>query len=226
MTTQQNSETVTDMAGEYVLGTMSASEREEFTDRLLDDRQLQAEVASWERRLNPLLEAVEPVQPAPEVWHRLEQRIDPQAEISGLWNSLGFWRNLGLAAASAVIMLSLTLTQLQQGGGEMERMLVVMNDRSEAGWIVSADHTVSNLKVQAVAPTELPSGKFCQLWMESADGHLMPVGVLPHSGSKSMVVPTILTDGSRFRVSIEQPSNQPLQQPSDEIVFNGPMIKM
>lgn len=227
MTTPQNrDQEVLDRAAEYVLGTMSDSERRAFASRLLDDRQLQAEVAAWEQRLSPLLEAVDPVQPPPQVWRNLERRIGPQSGISGLWNSLGFWRNLAIAASTAVIVLSLTTAQVRHGGAEMDQMLVVMNDQSQAGWIVSADDSRSFVKVKAVAPTEMPAGKFCQLWMEGNDGKLMPVGVLPHRGSESMPIPAELIDGSRFQVTVEESSTGPMQQPSDKIVFVGSMIKM
>jgi anti-sigma-K factor RskA len=214
------------MAAEYVLGTMSESELIEFESRLLDDRKLQAEVAAWEQRLSPLLEAVEPVQPPLQVWRNLEQRIGSNSSLFGLWNSLGFWRNLAIAASSAVIILSLTTGQVRHGGAEMDQMLVVMNDQSQAGWIVSADVSESLLKVQAVAPTEMPSGKFCHLWMEGADGRMMPVGVLPHRGSESMPIPAVLTEGSMFKVTVEDSASGPMQQPSDRIVFAGHMIKM
>ncbi len=227
MTTRPISEQeAPDTAAEYVLGTMSDSERMEFASRLLDDRQLQAKVAAWERRLSPMLEAVEPVQPPPQVWRDLERRIGSHSNISGLWNSLGFWRNLAVAASTVVIILSMTLTQERQGQVEMDHMLVVMNDQSQAGWIVSADVSKAILRVKAVAPTEMPAGKFCQLWMEGTDGRLMPVGVLPHSGSESMPIPAVLTEGSKFQVSIEESSNAPMQGPSDKIVFTGSLIKM
>ncbi len=225
-TEQQRDQTPPDLAGEYVLGTMADGERTEFAARLLDDRLLQAEVASWERRLSPLLEAVEPVRPPPQVWRDLEQRIGRQPRSSRLWSSFGFWRNLGIAASAAVVVLTLTLLQVRQGVGDMDRMLVVMNDRSQAGWIVAADADANLLRVQAVAPSEMPQGKFCQLWMEDADGRLMPVGVLPHHGSENMDIPAAFREGSRFKVSIENVANTPLTQPSSNIVFVGSMVKM
>ena len=227
MTTRQNrDQEISDMAAEYVLGTMSDSERSEFANRLLDDRQLQAEVTAWEQRLSPLLETVDPVQPPPQVWRDLEKRMGSQSGISRLWNSLGFWRNLAIAASTAVIVLSLTTMQVRHDGAEMDQMLVVMNDQSQAGWIVSADASGARLKVKAVDPTEMPPGEFCQLWMEGADGSPMPVGALPHSGSESMPIPAVLTDGSKFQVTVEDSSRGPMKQPSDRIVFAGSMIKM
>jgi anti-sigma-K factor RskA len=227
MTTElHRDQTPQDMAAEYVLGTMSESERIEFESRLLDDRKLQAEVAAWEQRLSPLLEAVEPVQPTLQVWRNLERRIGSNTGLFRLWNSLGFWRNLAIAASSAVIILSLTTGQMRHGGAEMDQMLVVMNDQSQAGWIVSADSSGATLKVKAVAPTEMPAGEFCQLWMEGSDGKPMPVGALPHSGSESMPIPAVLTEGSKFQVTVENTSSGPMQQPSDRIVFAGHMIKM
>ncbi|MES9976852.1 MAG: hypothetical protein ABW094_21570, partial [Candidatus Thiodiazotropha sp.] len=51
------------LAGEYVLGTLQGQERIEFEQRLQTDMQLQGEVDAWQRRLEPMLDSIEPVTP-------------------------------------------------------------------------------------------------------------------------------------------------------------------
>jgi anti-sigma-K factor RskA len=216
------------LAGEYVLGTLDEGERKEFERVLADDRQLQAEVSAWEQRLSPMLESAEPLTPPAGAWQAIEQRIEtPTRERkTGFWDSLNFWRNLSMAAAGLLVVFSLTLFQAPQGDGGMDRVMVVSNDQSGTGWVVSAGQRTGALQVKAVAPTQLPQGQYCELWMETPDGRMLPVGVLPHEGSQRFAIPEVLTENSRFKVSIEQESDTPLTQPRGEVVFEGSMVTL
>ncbi len=215
-----------DLAGEYVLGTLQGRERDQFEQRVMGDFGLQQEVAAWEQRLVPLLDTLEPVIPPAAIWRNIEQRIDPQPpqERTGIWDSLNFWRNLGMATASLVLVLSLSLFGLRQETGELERLMVVMNDQSQAGWVIGTRGNDAILRVKAMQPTRLPKGKVCQLWMEREDGVLIPIGVLPHTGAMEMISPALLKQDSRFKISIESALLAPVARPSEEIVFEGKMI--
>lgn len=214
-----------DLAGEYVLGTLQGRQRDQFEQRMMGDFGLQQEVADWEQRLAPLLDTLEPVTPPDAVWKKIAQRIDPQPaqERSGIWDSLNFWRALGMVTASLVLVLSLSLFGLRQETGELERLMVVMNDQSQAGWVIGTRGSSPILNVKAMQPTQLPAGKVCQLWMEREDGVLVPIGVLPHTGSMEMISPALLQQESRFKISIESAVLAPVARPSAEIVFEGKM---
>ncbi|MCU7920651.1 MAG: anti-sigma factor [Candidatus Thiodiazotropha sp. (ex Epidulcina cf. delphinae)] len=218
------------LAGEYVLGTLQGQERVDFEQRLNADLRLQSEVDAWQQRLAPLLDGVDPVAPPDTVWERISHRIEPDRSArqapGGFWNSLSFWRNLGMVAATLVIALGLTLMTARQQGLEMDSVMVVLNDHARAGWVVGARARDGFLNVSAVEPTELPQGKVCQLWMEDEQGHLIPVGLLPHDGSRQMRLPTALNAGNRFKVSVEQTDRLPTDAPSDEIVFEGSLTEI
>ncbi|MCU7906022.1 MAG: anti-sigma factor [Candidatus Thiodiazotropha sp. (ex Epidulcina cf. delphinae)] len=218
------------LAGEYVLGTLQGQERIDFEQRLNTDLRLQGEVDAWQRRFAPLLDGVDPVVPPDAVWERISQRIEPvrseRQASSGFWNSLSFWRNLAMVAATLVLALGLTLMTARQQGLEMDSMMVVLNDHSRAGWVVGASARDGFLNVSAVEPTKLPQGKVCQLWMEDEQGYLIPVGLLPHDGSLRIRLPTALSVGNRFKVSIEQTDQLPTDVPSNEIVFEGGLTEI
>ncbi len=226
MKTQDHTSELDALAGEYVLGTLQGDARDQFDQRLADDYALQQEVAAWERRFAPMLETVAPVSPPAGVWRRIEQRIAPEVHQQrvGFWNSLNFWRSMSMGAASLVLVLSLSLFGLLQESGELERVMVVTNHASQAGWIVDTRSRDPMLHVNAVQPTPLPAGKVCQLWLETEQGVLVPVGVLPHQGSQTMRLPSALQQDSRFKVTIESAASAPVQQPSEEIVFEGQLI--
>jgi anti-sigma-K factor RskA len=228
MTQHDQKPKLVELAGEYVLGTLEEKERREFEQALANDHQLQAEVSAWEQRLSPMLDAVEPETPPAGIWQAVEQRIEPPAreQRPGFWDSLSFWRNLGMVTAGLLVVFSLVLFQVPQDGSGMDRVMMVSNDQSQTGWFVSTRQRSGALQVKAVAPTQLPQGQYCQLWMETGDGRMLPVGVLPHEGSQRFTMPEVLTENSRFKVSIERKTDAPLTQPRGEVVFEGSMVTL
>jgi anti-sigma-K factor RskA len=64
------------LAAEYVLGTLSADERDQAEALLLIDPGFAEIVRGWERRLGELNVMVEAVEPPPEIWERIKTDID------------------------------------------------------------------------------------------------------------------------------------------------------
>jgi anti-sigma-K factor RskA len=229
MKQQDQKPELVELAGEYVLGTLAENERRDFERALAHDRQLQAEVSAWEQRLGPMLDAVEPETPPAGIWQAIEQRIEPPAEEQkpGFWDSLSFWRNLGMVTAGLLVVFSLVLFQVPPGGSNgMDQVMMVSNDQSQTGWYVSTKQRSGALQVKAVAPTQLSKDQHCQLWMEKEDGRMMPVGVMPHEGSQEFAMPEGLTENSRFKVSIEQKTDAPTTKPRGEVIFDGSMVTL
>jgi anti-sigma-K factor RskA len=73
------------LAAEYVLGTLSADEREHAEALLTLDPGFAASVRQWERRLGELNVMVEAVEPSPEVWDKIKAEIgvaSPPSDVS------------------------------------------------------------------------------------------------------------------------------------------------
>ena len=64
------------LAAEYVLGTLSADERDQAEALLLIDPGFAEIVRGWERRLGELNVMVEAVEPSPDIWDRIKTDID------------------------------------------------------------------------------------------------------------------------------------------------------
>ena len=64
------------LAAEYVLGTLSAEEREQAEALLALDSGFAAIVRVWEHRLGELNVMVEAVEPPPDLWHKIKTEID------------------------------------------------------------------------------------------------------------------------------------------------------
>jgi anti-sigma-K factor RskA len=76
------------LAAEYVLGTLSAEEREHAEALRSFDPEFDAAVKQWERRLGELNVMVEAVEPPPQVWDKIKSEIgietpaEPEAETA------------------------------------------------------------------------------------------------------------------------------------------------
>lgn len=99
------------IAGEYVLGALSAEDRRKVERRLAEDRRFAAMVSRWERNL-----AGSPEEPRYRPPPRRPAAV-PQAQASavrpsggGYWNSLAFWRSLALASLMAAAAFAVAAT--------------------------------------------------------------------------------------------------------------------
>ena len=83
-------------AGEYVLGTLDESRRQQFVEALARDPELQALVDGWEQRLGSLDPNVAPVQPPSDLWDKVDAALDrsPAGSIT-LRAGAGEWETLG-----------------------------------------------------------------------------------------------------------------------------------
>jgi anti-sigma-K factor RskA len=107
------------LAAEYVLGTLSLQERQRAESLVQTNKDFAAEVRSWERRLGELHAMVPSVEPPPEIFERIKQRI-AGAEARGqvialeaLRNRVGRWRSFGTAMmALAAVLLALLVTSV------------------------------------------------------------------------------------------------------------------
>ncbi|WP_417694444.1 anti-sigma factor domain-containing protein [Roseibium sp.] len=179
------------LAGELVLGTLDALERQR-ADRLLEsDPRFAAEVESWRGCLSPLDEAVAPVTVPDNVWIRIEAGIkglEAQAEALGaqaepgqvllfdqMRRRVAFWRRSALAggaiaACLAALVVSSPPTFLLQPLGltpEVVRgqqfVAVVNRDGILPALLVQVDAAAGTIEVRSVS-AERPTDKSLEVW--------------------------------------------------------------
>ena len=99
------------LAAEYVLGTLGGGARRRFATWLAQDAALRLTVAEWEARLSPMAATVREIAPPKALWGKIALEIDrkmPRATAQhkpSLWESLAFWRGLGLSASGVAAAL-------------------------------------------------------------------------------------------------------------------------
>src|SRR5205814_361732 len=73
------------VAGEYVLGVLSAAERKAFDARLAREPELRRQVEYWEQRLGGLAAEIRPVDPPPHVWANVQAALAGRPARNRLW---------------------------------------------------------------------------------------------------------------------------------------------
>lgn len=223
-------------AGEYVLGTLSAPEREAFEQRLSADRALQAEVYGWQDRLLGLHAHVLPMGVRSEVWPRILQRVErtvpavagARAANDPNWRSLRFWRwAAGCGVAASLVLgslLGLQLVQEKEAAGPRYLVVLQAPGEREAGWVVEA---VAGGRVRLVPvgrTPALPPGKTLQFWTKP-EGAARPTSLGLVSAGQAVEWPAAQLPGlgarQLFELTLEPEGGSPVGRPTGPILFVG-----
>ena len=119
------------LAAEYVLGTLASNEREQAQTLIANDPAFAQLVRAWEQRLGQLHAMVQPVEPPPETWARIQARLDgvdpssvmllphpdqaariaAEGNVVDLTRRLGRWRRAAASlGAIAAVLLAVVVT--------------------------------------------------------------------------------------------------------------------
>lgn len=234
-------------AGEYVLGTLTAAEREAFEAALDQDPALQAEVAYWQDRLGPLLDRVPPVEPPAGLWAQLETRLRapeaatpggesravPQAEAAndpGLPGRLRAWKAFSaLSSAAAVLLAVLLVRQLE--APPPARYLAVLEAPGDQrnGWLVEATAGGRLRLIPMLPPEAVPPGKALQFWTK-AEGAAGPtsLGLVRPGQPVELPVQLLPALGARqlFELTLEPEAGSPLDRPTGPILYLGRSVRL
>lgn len=227
------------LAGEYVLGTLSAVERRNVQARLTHDAALREAVARWEARLLPLADLSAPVEPSERLWPRITRTLDASQAAArpsvqrppGLWNSLNFWRSLAAGGMAAVLILGSTLALRPAAvPGAPQYVVVLVAPQSQApGWVVQAQAGQSAVQLVPITPTEVPPDRALEFWTK-ADGWAGPVSLGLIKPGEPVIIPLDklppLEPNQLFELTLEPKTGSPIGKPTGPIQFIGRAVKM
>lgn len=235
-------DTTDELAGEYVLGTLSAARRREVEQRLPGDPALNAAIQGWQDRLLPLTALAEPVEPSAHLWRRIEISVEqslaaasPQrAAISpakqGWWDSVRFWRGLAGAGFSTAAIMAAVLV-LRQGAlpTAPQYMVVLVAPQDKApGWVVQASST-RNLSLIPLGQAEVPAEKSLQFWTKG-ENWKGPVSLGLVKPGQTVQIPLDklppLQPNQLFELTLEPVNGSPTDRPTGPIQFIGRAVKV
>lgn len=213
------------LAAEFVLGTLPVEDRQRVQRLRTTHPELDAQILQWESRLSALNDEIEPVDPAPELFARIERSIDQLEQASSQHNEVvrlrqqvSRWR-LSTAAASIAAMLLIAVMMLEPTPTKSPYVAVFQHNDEQPAFLLTVDLARKQLNIQPV--TARPAGnQSYQLWIK--DDELGPtprsVGVL---NEHFEVDPAALTNydaellrRATFGISLEPRGGSPTGQPT------------
>ena len=229
------------LAGEYVLGTLSAAARATVEARMAGEPALREAVQAWEARLLPLTAVVPPADPSPGLWQRIERSIGPSdapaapaaaarpSALATWWNNLQLWRGLaGAGFAAAAVMAAVLVTRLGAPATPQYMVVLVAPQDKAPGWVIQANST-RQLSLVPLAETVVPAQKSLQFWTK-ADQWRGPVSLGLVKPGQTLRIPIDqlppLEANQLFELTLEPENGSPIDRPTGPIQYIGRAVKV
>lgn len=239
------------LAAEYVLGTLKGGARRRFEGWLQRDAALRHVVDQWQGRLVPMAEFSAPVPPPPSVWSGIEQRLRlapaPRdaapgapgwvAWLTGLADSLAFWRGLSLASGAAAAVLAVTVALRLPAGpagpaapvAAVDQVATLLDDKAQVALVVTADSANRALAVRVLSGAPVADDKTLQLWAITKAGKPRSLGILPDNrrAALALTADAIGDDVALLAVSLEPKGGSPDPNgPTGPVLYKGTWVKV
>jgi anti-sigma-K factor RskA len=230
------------LAGQYVLGTLSATARAAVEVRMRNgEPALREAVRAWEARLQPLTALAEPADPSPSLWTRIERSVDGLAKASkaskaqaagavGWWDNLKLWRGLAAGGfATAALLLAVVVTRVAAPPATQYMVVLVAPENKSPGWVIQANSS-RQLNLVPLGTFEVPPQKTLQFWTK-ADQWRGPVslGLVKQQG-QTLRIPIDklppLEPNQLFELTLEPENGSPIDRPTGPIQFIGRAVKV
>ena len=231
------------LAGEYVLGTLTGAHRARFEVRMRDDPALRRMVAEWQQRLGPMVERIEGENPPPGLWARIDKATQAPAGVAiashafgahdpllarhlGLWWCVGLWRGVAFGAMAAALALALWLGFAPRQGGGPELLAVLNDSGANPAWLVTVDAASGRIVARPIAVAPIANAAF-ELWVVVGDKPRSLGLLTPGEATSRPLAPElqrIVASGATLAVSREPPGGSPTGAPTGPVLFTGKLI--
>jgi anti-sigma-K factor RskA len=220
------------MAGEYVLGTLSAAERLEAQTLLSQNSDFAAAVDLWTRRLTPLLLAARSIAPSAQLRQRILASIGAASgsgNVVDLAKRVSFWRGVSLAASAIAAALALFIVfkpapEVAPGN----YVAVLQPEGPGAAFVASINVKDGTISVKRLGG-QAEAGKTYELWAIGG-GRDKPqsLGVIDASlkipaSQLGKVDPATLNE-TVFAISLEPQGGSPTGAPTGPVLYTGKLV--
>ena len=234
------------LAADYVRGLLEDGEMAAAERRIATDVTFARAVDAWRSRLADLDTTAEPIPPSPALWQQIAGTITPEvgrapprprgAGAATLWNSLRFWRGIGLAGTVAALLFAVIAasawTTSRQLRGDLVALVqrkpvyvaVLVNDTTrEAGAIINA-FANGRAELIPLKPISVPAGRTLQVWTlwDRAIGP-KSVGLTGQSRTLQLnleALPDTIAN-QLFEITLEPEGGSPIGKPTGPVLFKG-----
>lgn len=240
------------LAAEFVLGTLRGKARLRFQSWMREDAALRRTVAEWQERLAPLALAVPEVRPPKRVWQNIEARIaDPSAVGAratkpapqpSLWDSLAFWRNLGLVtsglAAALVVATALRAptpplppTTVASTAMQPSYIATLEDQNRRVVFVAYAARVSDELWVKRIDMQPIGQDQSYELWALPTQAGAPPksLGLVPVTEKGTIklagVADKTLADVPKLAISLEPRGGSKTGLPTGPVMYVGDCYK-
>ena len=239
----RNPELIERFAAEYALGTLRGRARLRFARLAHEDAAVARSVREWENRLGPMSLVVREVRPHRRVWTAIQARL-PAA--GGSWESLAFWRNLGLVASGCAAALLVAFVvrdprfapvpveKIAAPSGQMQPAYVAMLS-DKAGKVVLLAYADRHSDELWLKPSEMQSidseKQVFELWglPKEPGGAPKSLGLIPTGDKRTIrlaaAADQMLSDFPALAVSLEPAGGSKTGLPTGPVLYSGPCLK-
>jgi len=235
---QSNADELEQLAGEYVLGTLDAEQRDAVQQRLAYDGALRAAIDAWEQRLLELTALAPAQQPSRQLWQRIGRSLDnlaprqaaPERSVNtSWWNLLPLWRGLAGAGLAASLVMAVALSSQTVTPPQTSYLVVLVAPQDRApGWVIQAS-SPREVELIPLGQVTVPADKTLQFWTKGDDWQ-GPVSLgLVQPGEKISVpldkLPP-LEANQLFELTLENAGGSKTGKPTGPIQFIGRAVKV
>lgn len=223
------------IAAQYVLGTLSASARQNFELKLQENSLLRELTYDWERRLSPLAESLMPQQVPASVWKNIERRLawrPTTQSVPRRWlQETPFWWGAGITALAACVLMVVfisaqlwpTVTQQPTGyTASMHAVAVLKSEHQQVSWVVQRQG--NQLLLSALTADPVAANKDLELWSIAPHGQPRSLGVLHLRAGQAVfakVDPQLLQQNLTLAISLEPKHGSPTGLPTGAVLYTG-----
>jgi len=227
-----NDEALDTLAGEFVLGTLSAEQHAAMIERLSTDPSLRDAVDAWEVRLLELTALAAPQPPSARLWGRIQRSLNELAALSppqqaNWWQRLGLWQGLSFAGLAASAVLAFTLFTAPPPTTQFVVVLVTPNSQT-AGWVVQASDS-RMIELIPLGKDAVPEGMALQFWTKGEQWQApVSLGLVKPGESYRVPLQSLppLEANQLFELTLEKTGGSPTGLPTGPVKFIGRAVKV
>jgi anti-sigma-K factor RskA len=221
------------LAGELALGTLEGAELQRALQLEARDAVFREAVIAWRLRLAPLDETAAPLTPTPSLWARIEAGLSaprsPSApaepsRLARLWDSLNFWRPLGLAGGMAGLVLAAVLAVTVARGPITPVYVAVLN--TSEGRAAAVVNVYSNGQVTLIPLEDIsvPQGRIIEVWtLQTREQGPVSIGRIDRARTLKLDLKNLRKPEANhlFELTLEPPGGSPTGKPTGPILMKG-----
>jgi anti-sigma-K factor RskA len=221
------------LAAEFALGTLDGADLHRAEALEARDALFREAAIAWRLRLAPLDDTASPLTPTPALWSRIEAGLAaPRARrstsspsrLAQLWDSLNFWRPLGLAGGMAGFVLAAVLAITVARGPIAPVYVAVLN--TAEGRAAAVVNVYSNGQVTLIPLEEIavPQGRIIEVWtLQNREQGPVSIGRLDRARSLKLDLKNLGRPEANhlFELTLEPPGGSPTGKPTGPILMKG-----